>query len=223
MDAFMRNDLTIQWNIIPQNDTCIYDETPNCSDDFPNWDQIVGAIWAKKMNVIIIRPLYTPLPPQSVDITFPLQILLSVPFSPNRFVSISIRASLHQTGGKASSQFISVGFKVLLIAIQYRHCQNSINLSLNSLGAVEQLCRRETKVFWRRVENCNLSSAAARRGLGEQSGRGGRNATRDAPINDYTLKQDASGKKAHIASLLVLELKNDVKSKQPKISTISLQ
>ena len=33
MDAFMRNDLTIQWNIIPQTDSCIYDETPNCSDD----------------------------------------------------------------------------------------------------------------------------------------------------------------------------------------------
>ena len=35
MDAFMRNSLEIDWDILAQGDTCIYDTTPSCSDEFP--------------------------------------------------------------------------------------------------------------------------------------------------------------------------------------------
>ena len=36
MDAFMRNGLEIDWDILVQGDECTYDPpSPNCSEEFP--------------------------------------------------------------------------------------------------------------------------------------------------------------------------------------------
>ena len=34
LDAFKRNNVTLEWFSIPHNDECVYDMSPSCKDDF---------------------------------------------------------------------------------------------------------------------------------------------------------------------------------------------
>ena len=151
MDAFMRNDLTIQWNIIPQTDSCIYDETPNCSDDFPNWNKIVHAIhvWAKKDVTTIVTFVHT----SSASIGWHNISASNSPlcsFFPES-IRLDINQSLARSDRRHGIQSILFGWVIGLlslspvVALQYRNCQNEKKTGVISYS----MCKHQKKFFSR--------------------------------------------------------------------------